>query len=75
MPAGLKKNKVDFSMVILDSNGNKVYQTTSRLKGWDGKLPGGAMAEAGTQFNYIIIITNDLTQEQKYFNGPFTVSP
>ncbi|MFN5621333.1 MAG: PKD domain-containing protein [Flavobacteriales bacterium] len=75
MPAGLKKNKVDFSMVILDSNGNKVYQTTSRLKGWDGKLPNGSMAQAGSQFNYMVIITNDLTQEQKYFNGPFTVSP
>jgi PKD repeat protein len=75
LPAGLKKNKVDFTMTILDSNGNKVYQTNSRLKGWDGKLSGGRMAQAGEQFNYMIIITNDLTQEQKYFNGPLTVSP
>jgi PKD repeat protein len=75
LPAGLKKNKVDFTMTILDSDGNKVYQTNSRLKGWDGKLPGGRMAQAGEQFNYMIIITNDLTQEQKYFNGPLTVSP
>ena len=75
LPAGLKKNKVDFTMTILDSNGNKVYQTNSRLKGWDGKLPGGSMAQAGEQFNYMIIITNDLTQEQKYFNGHLTVSP
>ena len=75
LPAGLKKNKVDFTMAILDSNGNKVYQTNSRLKGWDGKLPGGRMAQAGEQFNYMIIITNDLTQEQKYFNGHLTVSP
>jgi PKD repeat protein len=75
LPAGLKKNKVDFTMTILDSDGNKVYQTNSRLKGWDGKLPGGRMAQAGEQFNYMIIITNDLTQEQKYFNGHLTVSP
>lgn len=75
LPAGLKKNKVDFTMAIIDSNGNKVYQTNSRLKGWDGKLPGGRMAQAGEQFNYMIIITNDLTQEQKYFNGHLTVSP
>lgn len=75
LPAGLKKNKVDFTMTILDSDGNKVYQTNSRLKGWDGKLPGGRMAQAGEQFNYMIIITNDLTQEQKYFNGSLTVSP
>jgi hypothetical protein len=33
------------------------------------------MAHAGEQFNYMIIITNDLTQEQKYFNGSLTVSP
>jgi hypothetical protein len=33
------------------------------------------MAQAGEQFNYMIIITNDLTQEQKYFNGHLTVSP
>jgi hypothetical protein len=71
----LKKNKVDFTMTILDSNGNKVYHTNSRLKGWDGKLPGGQTAQAGEQFNYMIIITNDLTQEQKYFNGHLTVSP
>lgn len=75
MPSGLKKNKVDFSMTIVDMTGNKVYQTNSRTKGWDGKLPGGRMAQAGEQFNYMIIITNDLTQEQKYFNGPITVSP
>jgi len=75
LPAGLKKNKVDFTMTILDSNGNKVYHTNSRLKGWDGKLPGGQTAQAGEQFNYMIIITNDLTQEQKYFNGHLTVSP
>jgi PKD repeat protein len=75
LPAGLKKNKVDFTMDIIDDKGNKVYQTNSRLKGWDGKLQGGGVAQAGEQFSYIIIITNDLTQEQKYFNGHLTVSP
>jgi PKD repeat protein len=75
MPAGLKKNKVDFTMTLIDSSGNKVFETSSRVKGWDGKLPGGSSAKAGDVYSYIVIITNDLTQEQKYFNGILTVSP
>jgi PKD repeat protein len=75
MPSGLKKNKVDFNMIFMDTSGKRVFETSSRLKGWDGKLPDGRMAEAGDVFSYMIIITNDLTQEQKYFNGILTVSP
>lgn len=75
MPAGLKKNKVDFQLTVLDSNGKKVYQTNSRTKGWDGKLPDGRSVAPGEMYSYMVIITNDLTQEQKYFNGILTVSP
>lgn len=75
MPAGLKKNKVDFTMTLIDASGKRVFETSSRMKGWDGKLPDGRIAGAGEVFSYMIIITNDLTQEQKYFNGILTVSP
>ncbi len=75
MPAGLKKSKVDFTMTLIDSFGNNVFETSSRVKGWDGKLPNGSSAKVGDVYSYIIIITNDLTEEQKYFNGILTVSP
>lgn len=75
MPQGLKKSKVDFVLTIYDTAGTKVFETSSRVKGWDGKLPGGAVASSGSTFNYKVIITSDRTQEQKYFNGTFNVFP
>ncbi len=75
MPKGLKDNKVKFVMSIVDQNGNQVYQTSNRLKGWDGKLPNGTYATPGDSFKWKVIIENDLTKEQKYFNGTFNVSP
>jgi hypothetical protein len=75
MPQGLKKNKVDFEMVIYTMNGEKVYETSNRAKGWDGKLSGGAMVTSGDNYTYKVIITNDHTQEQKYFFGTFNVFP
>jgi hypothetical protein len=75
MPQGLKKSKVDFVLTIYDTYGTKVFETSSRVKGWDGKLPGGAVASSGSTFNYKVIITSDRTQEQKYFNGTFNVFP
>jgi PKD repeat protein len=74
MPQGLKKSKVDFSLSIYDMTGSKIFETSSRVKGWDGKLPGGGYASEGA-YSYKVIITNDLTQEQKYFNGTFNVHP
>ncbi len=74
MPQGLKKSKVDFILSIYDANNTKLFETTSRVKGWEGKLPGGATATNGV-YTYKVIITNDLTQEQKYFNGTFSVHP
>lgn len=74
MPSGLKKSKVDFVLSIFDNAGIKVFETSSRSKGWDGKLPGGAPAAYGS-YSYKVIVTNDLTQEQKYFHGTFSVHP
>jgi hypothetical protein len=62
-------------MTIFDINGNQVFQTTSRIKGWDGKLPNGTYAAAGESYHWKVIIENDLSKEQKYFNGTLNVSP
>jgi len=75
MPQGLKKSKVDFILSIYDSSGAQVFETSSRVKGWDGKLPGGSQASSGSTYSYKVIITNDRTQEQKYFYGTFNVFP
>jgi PKD repeat protein len=75
MPQGLKKSKVDFTLTIYDAAGQEVFETSSRVKGWDGKLPGGAQAQSGSTYSYKVIITSDRTQEQKYFYGTFNVFP
>jgi PKD repeat protein len=75
MPRGLKDSKVNFVMTIFDRNGNQVYETNTRLKGWDGKLPNGTYATPGESYSWKVIIENELTKEQKYFNGTLLVSP
>ncbi len=75
MPQGLKKSKVDFTLSIFDASGTKVFETSSRVKGWDGKLQGGAQASTGSTYSYKVIITSDRSQEQKYFYGTFNVFP
>ncbi len=75
MPDGLKKNNVDFVMSLFDNDGKNIFETSNRMKGWNGKLPDGSLASSGSSFTYKIIITNDLTKEQKYFNGSFNVFP
>jgi len=75
MPSGLKQSNAKFVMSIYNTSGTKVYETSNRLKGWDGKVNGGDMAKSGEKFFWKIIITNDITHEQKYFNGILTVSP
>lgn len=75
MPQGLKKSKVDFVLSIHDRQGVKIFETTNRQKGWDGKLPSGVQSAEGSEFTYMVIITNDFTQEQQYFNGTFSVFP
>jgi PKD repeat protein len=75
MPQGLKKSKVDFTLSIYDSAGQRVFETENRTKGWDGKLPGGSSAVSGSTYTYKIILTSDRSQEQKYFYGTFNVFP
>jgi len=75
MPQGLKKSKVDFTLSIFDASGESVFETSNRTKGWDGKLPRGGIATSGSTFTYKVILTNDRSQEQKYFFGTFNVFP
>jgi hypothetical protein len=39
------------------------------------KLPNGAIAASGSTYTYKVIISNDHSQEQKYFFGTFNVFP
>lgn len=75
MPAGLKQSKVNFELDIYNVSGEQIYETSSRLKGWDGKLAAGGVAAIGETYTWKIVITNDITKEQKYFNGILTISP
>lgn len=75
MPSGLKDNKVRFELSIYDAQGNKVFETTSRSKGWDGKLADGSFAPKGNKYSWKIIMTNDNNKEERYFNGIVTINP
>jgi len=47
----------EFQLEIYDRWGRKVYTGTSASQGWDGKVPGGAEAIAGTYY-YLLTATN-----------------
>ncbi|MFN8776671.1 MAG: PKD domain-containing protein [Flavobacteriales bacterium] len=68
MPSALKSGRMNFKMKIF-SGDQVVYETSNRNKGWDGHLPGGALAEAGQSYTWIVIISNETTREEKFFNG------
>jgi PKD repeat protein len=74
MPEGLKQGKSNFKMTIYNGE-QPIYETTSKSKGWDGKLPSGSSASAGQQFPWIVIIYNEATKEEKYFSGIVTILP
>ncbi len=73
LPAALKGGKVNFKMTVYNGN-QAIFETTQKNKGWDGKLPGGAIAEQGT-FPWIVLIYNETTHEEKYFSGTVTILP
>ena len=74
MPEGLKQGKSNFKMTIFNGE-QPIYETTSKSKGWDGKLPSGTSASSGQQFPWIVIIYNEATKEEKYFSGIVTILP
>ena len=75
MPTYLKNNKTNFTLSIYSAEGRKVFETNNRSKGWDGKLPDGLVATEGAVFNWKVVMTNDNSQEEKYFNGTLTINP
>ncbi|MFM9986804.1 MAG: PKD domain-containing protein [Flavobacteriales bacterium] len=75
MPSYLKNNKSNFTLSIFSADGRKVFETNNRSKGWDGKLPDGSVAASGAQFSWKVILSNDNSQDEKYFNGTLTINP
>ncbi|MFN8865302.1 MAG: PKD domain-containing protein [Flavobacteriales bacterium] len=75
MPEALKSGRMNFKLRVF-SGDQVVYETSNRNKGWDGHLPGGALAQPGQSFNWIVIIFNESTKEEKFFSGVVkTVNP
>lgn len=75
MPGYLKNNKTNFTLSVFSADGKKVFETNNRSKGWDGKLLDGSIAAAGSKFTWKVIMSNDNSQEEKYFNGTLTINP
>jgi PKD repeat protein len=75
MPTYLKNNKTNFTLSVFSSEGRKIFETNNRSKGWDGKLPDGTIAAAGAVYSWKVIMSNDNSQEEKYFNGTLTINP
>jgi PKD repeat protein len=74
MPETLKQGKSNFKLTIYNGQ-QPIYETTSKSKGWDGKLPNGSLAAAGQEFPWIVIMYNETTKEEKYFSGIVTILP
>ena len=63
------------TMFFYDPSGNAVYETSNRSKGWDGSVSGGNQATIGQNYQWRVLIINDLTKEEKYFNGTLNIIP
>lgn len=74
MPETLKQGKANFKLTVYNGQ-QPIYETTNKTKGWDGKLPDGAMASAGQEYPWIVIMYNETTKEEKYFSGIVTILP
>ena len=73
MPQFLKKNKGRFVLSIFDSNDNKVYETSNRTKGWDGKI--GHIRSVNSNFRWKAVITDEKSDESQYIFGTFNIQP
>jgi PKD repeat protein len=74
MPEALKQGKTQFKLTVYNGE-QPIYETNNKAKGWDGRLPGGQIAESGKAYPWIVIIYNEATKEEKYFSGTVTVLP
>jgi hypothetical protein len=74
MPEALKQGKTQFKLTVYNGE-QPIYETNNKSKGWDGRLPGGQIADSGKAYPWIVIIYNETTKEEKYFSGTVTVLP
>jgi PKD repeat protein len=74
MPEGVLKSKFSFKMRLFSESGQKVFETNSKSKAWDGKLPDGSVAAAGESYTWIVIMETE-DGEEKYFNGIVNITP
>lgn len=74
MPEALKQGKTQFKLTVYNGE-QPIYETNNKAKGWDGRLPGGQIADSGKPYPWIVIIYNETTKEEKYFSGTVTVLP
>jgi len=74
MPEALKQGKTQFKLTVYNGE-QPIYETNNKAKGWDGRLPGGQIADSGKAYPWIVIIYNETTKEEKYFSGTVTVLP
>ena len=73
MPQFLKKNKGRFVLSIFDASDNKVYETSNRTKGWDGKI--GHNRSVNNNFRWKAVILDEETDESQYIFGTFNIQP
>lgn len=73
MPQFLKKNKGRFVLSIFDSSGNKVYETSNRTKGWDGKS--AHSRSINNNFRWKAVLTDEKSDESQYIFGTFNIQP
>jgi hypothetical protein len=74
MPEALKQGKLKFVLRVF--NGEKlIFETNSKTKGWDGKFLDGGSAAAGQQFTWMAVVSNDSSNEEKYYSGVVTFIP
>lgn len=73
MPRGLMDGRMMFEMIVFKNN-EQVFRTTSAKKAWDGSLPNGSIAAAGSTFNWVVIVYQK-NGDQKFYSGDLTVTP
>jgi hypothetical protein len=74
MPEALKQGKLKFVLRIF--NGEKlIFETNSKTKGWDGKFLDGGSAAGGQQFTWMAVVSNESSNEEKYYSGIVTFIP
>ena len=73
MPQFLKKNKGRFVLSIYDMNGNQMYETSNRTRGWDGKV--GHTRAVNSTFRWKAIIMDQATEDPQYIFGTFNIQP